>query len=102
MGAGVEQQNDGSSVNVEEPAAAEDKVAPTDGAAMDGDNGTAAPAPDSQVGSDEKPLEAAAVAPQQEGDAATDAQEISRKIEVPNSKVLIPTSLFTVRFCLYY
>ena len=85
MGAGVEQQNDGSSVNVEEPAAAEDKVAPTDGAAMDGDNGTAAPAPDSA--SDEKPLEAAAVAPQQEGDAATDAQEISRKIEVPNSKV---------------
>ncbi|CAD6230090.1 unnamed protein product [Miscanthus lutarioriparius] len=59
---GVEQQNDGSSVNVEEPAAAEDKVAPTDVAAMDGDNGTAAPAPDSQAGSDEKPLEAAAEA----------------------------------------
>jgi len=73
-------------VNVEEPAAAEDKVAPTDGAAMDGDNGAAAaPAPDSA--SDEKPLEAAAEAPQQEGDAATDAQDISRKIEVPNSKV---------------
>ena len=84
-------------MNVEEPAAAEDKVAPTDGAAMDGDNGAAAaPAPDSA--SDEKPLEAAAEAPQQEGDAATeapqqegdaatDAQDISRKIEVPNSKV---------------
>ena len=50
-------------MNVEEPAAAvEDKVAPTDGSAMDGDNGTAAPAPDSQAGSDEKPLEAAAEA----------------------------------------
>jgi far upstream element-binding protein len=74
-------------VNVEEPAAAEDKVAPTDGAAMDGDNGTAAPAPDSQAGSDEKPLETAAEASQQEGDAGAAAQEISRKIEVPNSKV---------------
>jgi far upstream element-binding protein len=52
---------------------------------MDGDNGAAAPAPDSA--SDEKPLEAAAEVPQQEGDAATDAQEISRKIDVPNSKV---------------
>ena len=62
---GVEQQNDGSSVNVEEAVAVEDKVAPTD----------------------EKPLEAAAEAPQQEGDAEAAAQEISRKIEVPNSKV---------------
>ena len=87
LGAGVEQQNDGSSVNVEEAVAVEDKVAPTDGAAMDDDNGTAAPAPDSQAGSDEKPLEAAAEAPQQEGDAEAAAQEISRKIEVPNSKV---------------
>jgi far upstream element-binding protein len=89
---GVEQQNDGSSVNVEEPAAAEDKLAlaPTDGAAMDGDDdGTAAPAPDSQAGSDEKPLEAAAEAPQQERVAVAEAaaQEISRTIEVPNSKV---------------
>ncbi|KAG0522151.1 hypothetical protein BDA96_07G012100 [Sorghum bicolor] len=106
---GVELQKDGSSVNVEEPAAAEDKVAPTDGAAMDGDNGAAAaPAPDSA--SDEKPLEAAAEAPQQEGDAATeapqqegdaatDAQDISRKIEVPNSKVgvLIGKSGETIR-----
>jgi len=74
-------------VNVEEAVAVEDKVAPTDGAAMDDDNGTAAPAPDSQAGSDEKPLEAAAEAPQQEGDAEAAAQEISRKIEVPNSKV---------------
>ena len=74
-------------MNVEEPAAAEDKVAPTDVAAMDGDNGTAAPAPDSQAGSDEKPLEAAAEAPQQEGDAEAAAQEISRKIQVPNSKI---------------
>jgi len=52
-------------VNVEEAVAVEDKVAPTD----------------------EKPLEAAAEAPQQEGDAEAAAQEISRKIEVPNSKV---------------
>jgi len=82
---GVEQQNDGSSVNVEEPAAAvEDKVAPTDGSAMDGDNGTAAPAPDSQVGSDEKPLE---VASEDSRKLMQKAQEISRKIEVPNSKV---------------
>lgn len=92
LGAGIEQQNDGSSVNVsvnvEEPAAAEeDKVAPTDGAATDGDNGTAAPATDSQAGSDDKPLEAAAEAPQPESDAAAVAQEISRMIEVPNSRV---------------
>ncbi|AQK51112.1 KH domain-containing protein [Zea mays] len=89
---GIEQQNDGSSVNVsvnvEEPAAAEeDKVAPTDGAATDGDNDTAAPATDSQAGSDDKPLEAAAEAPQPESDAAAVAQEISRMIEVPNSRV---------------
>ncbi|KAL5667648.1 hypothetical protein ACJX0J_019869, partial [Zea mays] len=88
----IEQQNDGSSVNVsvnvEEPAAAEeDKVAPTDGAATDGDNDTAAPATDSQAGSDDKPLEAAAEAPQPESDAAAVAQEISRMIEVPNSRV---------------
>ena len=51
----------------------EDKAAPTDGAAMDDDNGTSAPASDSQAGSDEKPLEAAAEAPQQEGDAEADA-----------------------------
>uniref|UniRef100_A0A804NNN5 K Homology domain-containing protein n=1 Tax=Zea mays TaxID=4577 RepID=A0A804NNN5_MAIZE len=92
LGAGIEQQNDGSSVNVsvnvEEPAAAEeDKVAPTDGAATDGDNDTAAPATDSQAGSDDKPLEAAAEAPQPESDAAAVAQEISRMIEVPNSRV---------------
>nr|ACL53722.1 unknown [Zea mays] len=85
---GVEQQIDGSSVNAD-PAAPEDKAALNVGAAMDGDNNTPAPAPapDSQAVSDEKPLEAAAEAPQQEGDAATAVQEISRKIEVPNSKV---------------
>ncbi|KAL5659817.1 hypothetical protein ACJX0J_026942, partial [Zea mays] len=84
----VEQQIDGSSVNAD-PAAPEDKAALNVGAAMDGDNDTPAPAPapDSQAVSDEKPLEAAAEAPQQEGDAATAVQEISRKIEVPNSKV---------------
>jgi len=65
----------------------EDKVAPTDGAAMDDDNGTAAPAPDSQAGSDEKPLEAAAEAPQQEGDAEAAVQEISRKIKVPSVSI---------------
>nr|CAB3481873.1 unnamed protein product [Digitaria exilis] len=82
--AGVEQQNDGSSVNVEEPAAVEDgNVAPTEGV-PDGVNGTV-------VASEEKPLElapeAAAEAPPQEGDAADALQETSRKIEVPNSKV---------------
>jgi len=82
--AGTEQQNDGSSVNVEEPAAAEDgNVAPTEGVA-DGDNGTVAA---SEVLPLEPTPEAAAGARQQEGDAATASQETSRKIEVPNSKV---------------
>ncbi|XP_062192982.1 uncharacterized protein LOC133896403 [Phragmites australis] len=88
--AGVEQDNE-PSVKVEEPAAADDsKVAPAEGAA-DAENGEAAPGTDSLVGSDEKPIEstpeAAAEAPQQEGDASSAAQETSRKIEVPNSKV---------------
>ena len=43
----------------------EDKVAPTD----------------------EKPLEAAAEAPQQEGDAEAAVQEISRKIKVPSVSI---------------
>ncbi|KAG2576232.1 far upstream element-binding protein 2-like [Panicum virgatum] len=81
---GTEQQNDGSSVNAEEPAAAEDgKVAPTEGV-VDGDNG---PVAASEVLPLEPTPEAAAGAPQQEGDAATASQETSRKIEVPNSKV---------------
>ena len=84
LGSGTEQQNDGSSVNVEEPAAAEDgKVAPTEGV-VDGDNG---PVAASEVLPLEPTPEAAAGAPQQEGDAATASQETSRKIEVPNSKV---------------
>ena len=84
LGSGTEQQNDGSSVNAEEPAAAEDgKVAPTEGVA-DGDNGTVAA---SEVLPLEPTPEAAAGARQQEGDAATASQETSRKIEVPNSKV---------------
>jgi len=81
---GTEQQNDGSSVNAEESAAAEDgKVAPTEGV-VDGDNG---PVAASEVLPLEPTPEAAAGAPQQEGDAATASQETSRKIEVPNSKV---------------
>ncbi|KAJ1266882.1 hypothetical protein BS78_07G013800 [Paspalum vaginatum] len=93
--AGAEQQNSEPSVNVEEPAPAEGKVVPTEGAA-DGGNGTAAPAAYSLAGSEEKPPEAAAEVPQQEGDAG---QEISRKIEVPNSKVgvLIGKSGETIR-----
>ncbi|CAO2169762.1 unnamed protein product [Urochloa humidicola] len=81
--AAVEQQNDGSSVNVEEPTAAEDGNVALAEVVADGDNGTV-------VASEEKPLqptpEAAAEAPQQ-GDAANSSQETSRKIEVPNSKV---------------
>uniref|UniRef100_A0A0A9B4K4 K Homology domain-containing protein n=1 Tax=Arundo donax TaxID=35708 RepID=A0A0A9B4K4_ARUDO len=90
--AGVEQQDDESAAKLEEPAAAEgNEVAPAEGAA-DAENGTVAPAVDSQAGSEEKPLEptpeAAAEAQQQEGgDAASAAQETSRIIEVPNSKV---------------
>ncbi|KAF8668454.1 hypothetical protein HU200_052270 [Digitaria exilis] len=84
LGSGVEQHNDGSSVNVEEPVAVEDgNVAPAEGV-PDGANGTV------NV-SEEKPLEptpeAAAEAPPQEGDAEAALQETSRKIEVPNSKV---------------
>ncbi|TVU43739.1 hypothetical protein EJB05_10229 [Eragrostis curvula] len=82
--AGVEQQNNESSVEVAEPAAAEDsKVAPSEGAA-DAVNGEAPLDADAQAGSDEKPVEPTLEAPQQ---AASATQETSRKIEVPNSKV---------------
>jgi far upstream element-binding protein len=89
-GAGVEPQNNESSVEV---AAEDNKVAPLEGAA-DAANGKAASDVDAQAaqtGSDDKPTEptpeAATEAPQQEGDVASAGQETSRKIEVPNSKV---------------
>ncbi|KAL6658756.1 hypothetical protein ACP70R_002796 [Stipagrostis hirtigluma subsp. patula] len=89
--ADAEQQNNESTVNAEEPAAAEDgTVAPAEGQ-TGAENGVVAPAVDLQAGSEEKPLEptaeATTEAPQQEGDAASVRQEVSRKIEVPNSKV---------------
>jgi far upstream element-binding protein len=90
----VEQQNNESSVEV----AVEDiKVAPSEGVA-DAANGKATSDVDVQVvqtGSDDRPTEptpeAAPEAPQQEGDVASAGQEMSRKIEVPNSKVLLLT-----------
>jgi far upstream element-binding protein len=91
---GVEQQNSESSVEV---AVEDSKAAPSAGAA-DAANGKATSDVDVQVaqtGSDDKPTEptpeAATEAPQQEGDVASVGQEMSRKIEVPNSKVLLLT-----------
>jgi far upstream element-binding protein len=91
-GSGVEQQNNESSVEVVPEG---NKVAPTEGTA-DAANGEAAPDVDAQAAqaaSDEKPTEptpeAATEAPQQEGDVASAGLETSRKIEVPNNKVLL-------------